>query len=149
MRVQSGCSSLGSCCLITFTYKADGPRQLGAAYVAKDWREFWRRWNKIQPKLEWLRVSELTKKKVIHHHVVAGPWKGEIRCYGPKFEIGPFERVFDRCECLSHVASRLWYSVTGDSYIVHAMPIHGPAGAAVYLAKYMMKGFGERAAVPL
>lgn len=32
--------------------------------------------------------------------------------------------------------------MTGDSYIVHTMPVVGAAGAAAYLAKYVRKSFG-------
>jgi len=39
--------------------------------------------------------------------------------------------------------ARLWFKVTGDSYITHAMPVGGAGGMATYLSKYMMKTFGQ------
>lgn len=144
MRVASGCSVWDRCWLITFTYKVDAARRLDAEFAKKDWKEFWRRWKKYQlPHLEWLRVSEKTKKGMIHHHVVAGSQrKLRARCYGREFDNRGFLRRFDSCGCLSHMASRVWKEVTRDSYIVHAQGVVSPKGMGTYLAKYMMKDFG-------
>lgn len=47
-----------------------------------------------------------------------------------------------KVDCLQHEIAKVWYDITGDSYIVFCEDVFSPAGAAVYLAKYLMKGFG-------
>lgn len=151
MRVVSGCFALAQCWLITFTYKVDADRRVNVTFAKEDWKEFWRRWKKLRlPHLEWLRVSERTKKGMIHHHVVAGsPTAMKARCYGREFDDRGFLRRFVSCGCLSHVASRVWKEVTGDSYIVHVQAVTSPKGMGNYLAKYMMKEFGVARAAPM
>ncbi len=134
--VETGCSLLPQSALITVTYRADVERGPTAEYVKRDWRALLRRTEQLW-EMPWLRVMELTKKDVPHHHLVAGADR-EVRCYR-RFLHKDFTRVFDSCGCLSHELSRVWYAVTGDSYIVHAMPVSGAAGAASYLAKYLAK----------
>lgn len=142
LRVRTGCSSLGTSMLTTFTYKVDYEKGPIVQYVKKDWREFWRRWSRENKRPPWLRVTEMTKKGMPHHHVVMGQQEGQrVRCYGRDFDVRAFERKFDSCDCASHSMARVWYAITGDSYIVHTMPVGGPKGAANYLSKYMMKTF--------
>ena len=76
-----------------------------------------------------------------HHHLVMGPVDGSIRCYGRVFDARTFLRRFADCDCLSHAFSREWKEVTGDSWIVHAVPVTGAAGAGAYMAKYLAKEF--------
>ncbi len=144
MGVVSGCSALAHCWLITFTYKVSALRREDAQFAKKDWREFWRRWNKDNPNLEWLRVSETTKEGMIHHHVVAtSETTIKASCYGREFSMARFLRRFHGCGCLSHRVARIWKAVTGDSYMVHVAPVVSPRGVGSYLAKYMMKDFGK------
>jgi len=42
--------------------------------------------------------------------------------------------------CLEHEWARLWYEVTGDSFVVDARQIAGADGAARYMTKYLVKG---------
>ncbi len=44
------------------------------------------------------------------------------------------------CDCVGHELSRVWQSITGDSYMVFAVPVYGSSGAANYVAKYLIKG---------
>ena len=151
-RVEIGCSTLGRCAFITGTYKVDEQRLVDASYVARDWKALWRHlaWSspiQKQPKekrLKWLRVMEVTKKMMPHWHMVAGtiPDDQRIRCWGDRLDIKDYERRFADCECLAHTFSRAWYAVTGDSYIVHAIPVLGAKGGAAYMAKYVSKTFG-------
>lgn len=85
---------------------------------------------------------EVTKRMIPHHHLVAGPVEGEVRCYGSDFDMRGFRRRFDNCACLSHRLSREWKEVTGDSEIVHTVPVVGSKGAGSYMAKYLAKTFG-------
>lgn len=43
------------------------------------------------------------------------------------------------CQCIGHELSRVWKDITGDSWVVFAVPVYGSSGAANYLAKYLMK----------
>ncbi len=141
MKVQYGCLTLAPCALTTFTYRTVGPERRNAQSVAQDWKELWRRWKRDgHPRIEWLRVIELTKQKQPHLHVVMGPIPGRIRCYGKDLDTAFFIRAGTRgCLCLSHRLSRLWSDITGDSWIVHTMPVAGARGIGKYLGKYLGK----------
>ena len=41
---------------------------------------------------------------------------------------------------MAHVVSRLWFGITGDSWVVDAAPVAGAGRAGSYLAKYLRKG---------
>ena len=79
---------------------------------------------------------------VPHHHLVMGTIEGAVNCYGRSFDIRRYRRRFDACDCLSHSLARPWYELTGDSDIVHAIPVVGAEGAGGYMAKYLEKTFG-------
>lgn len=156
-RVEYGISHLEGCVFMTFTYRTGEKVAPRARSVTGDWRCLLKKWkaNPLWSGAEWLRVMELTKKGTPHHHLAVG-WKSlerrlgnEARCYGRVFKIKVFQERWDRCDCLSHSMSRLWLSVTGDSYIVHVVPIVGAAGAASYMAKYIAKEFDSRVATDL
>lgn len=85
---------------------------------------------------------EVTRKLTPHHHLMIGPIDGRIRCYGRDFNVVPFRRRFESCECLSHVLSRAWRDVTKDSWLVHTVPVMEGPGAGGYMAKYLTKTFG-------
>ncbi len=144
-RVATGCSTLGRCVFITITYKADVRDPTDAGYVRRDWKALSRRYPRLKSSLKWLRVMELTQKGTPHHHLVAGPISdGErVRCWTGNLRIREYERRFESCDCLAHSIARHWYAVTGDSYIVHTTPVVGARGAASYMAKYLVKTFGQ------
>lgn len=144
-RVATGVSALGQCVFMTFTYKVVYARYGTAEFVKKDWKAFWRRWKSLKyPNLKWFRVTEMTKKRMPHHHVVMGPIPSglEMRCYGIEFDYRRFigSRWYT-CECLSHKASRIWWEITKDSWNTHVVPVLGERGAAAYMGKYLGKGF--------
>lgn len=86
---------------------------------------------------------EVTQKGTPHWHLVTGPvTHDQIRCWSGQLVHKQYVRRWDSCDCLAHEFSRAWYSVTGDSYIVHAMEVLGARGAASYMAKYLAKTFG-------
>ena len=65
---------------------------------------------------------------------------GVDRCWtGKHVDAALFLRRVGRCTCAAHELSAVWHSVTGDSYIVDVVPVFGPAGAASYMAKYLLK----------
>ena len=142
-RVEIGCSALGRCAFITGTYKADVRSPQDATYVARDWKALWRKLPQLRKSLKWLKVMEVTKKGTPHWHMVAGPITHErIRCWSGKLVARQYLRHWESCECLAHEFSRAWYSVTGDSFIVHTTPVLGGGGAGGYMAKYLVKTFG-------
>ena len=140
-RLQIGTSRLGRCAFITVTYAAKGREGQDADASGRVWRALLRRLKAHgNTPAAWLRVTELTKKKVPHHHLVVGPVNGKIACYGrDTFDVRIHRRRMPTCECLSHVWSRHQYAVTGDSYVVHATAVTGPTGAGDYMAKYLEK----------
>lgn len=146
MRVELGVSVLRHCAFTTFTYRQGEGLQRSAQSVREDWKELWRRLKKsdlLGENLKWLRVVELTKKHQPHLHVVMGPIKRRIRCYGRE---GIKAAVFNQrrgCDCLSHELSEVWRGIT-ESWIVHTVPVVGARGAGKYLQKYMAKGHGQR-----
>lgn len=148
LRVEAGVSVLGRCVFTTLTYKLAESGILDAASVARDWRAFWRvlkRLKLVSPSLRWFRVVELTKKGMPHLHLVMGPVIGRERCYGN----GPFDQPrykarLATCECFSHVLARVWYEVTGDSYICFVVPVVNARGAGAYLGKYLAKSLPVR-----
>ena len=86
---------------------------------------------------------ELTKKRIPHHHLVAGTIDPdeEIACYGVPFDIRRYRKRLTHCTCVSHRLARAWQEVTLDFYIVHAREIDGPLKAAWYMSKYLKKTF--------
>lgn len=47
-------------------------------------------------------------------------------------------------DCIEHELAHHWHKITKDSWIVDARLILGPAGAAAYLTKYLVKAFDNR-----
>lgn len=157
-RLEIGTSRLGRCAFITVTYRHTAKPTKGrpgtsrsllhASACATDWQALQRRLRSAKDMPEaWLKVTELTKAGTPHHHLVIGPVKGKITCHGSEFKVGGHIRRMDTCGCLSHVWSRHWLAVTGDSYIVHATAVLGPKGAGWYLLKYMAKTHSQREAM--
>lgn len=144
-RVEVGVSHLGPCAFMTITYQADTERLKDARCVAKDWQALWRSLRRRGHRWPWLKVTELTKRKIPHHHVTVGPVTQEIRCHGRSIKRGRetarYLSRMDSCLCLAHTFAREWWGVTGDSYICFATPVDNAVGAASYMAKYMEKAF--------
>jgi len=144
-RVQIGCSRLGQCAFITLTYKAGVESQRPVGYVRKDWAALWRRLRLGNSPLmgkKWLKVIELTKRGTPHHHLILGPiGSNETPMCMKRYDSVRYKRRFGNCDCLAHEFARNWVAVTGDSYIVHGREVVGAAGAASYMAKYLVKTF--------
>lgn len=115
-----------------------------ADYAESNFREFLRRWFRSQkfhnPKLQWFKVPELTKKGQIHYHLIV------TGIHDPKFKQGscnlrPNWTKLNRhsCACIRCYLSLLWESVTGDSYIVDVRKVYDKKGASWYLCKYLRK----------
>ncbi len=146
-KVEVGVSRLGRCAFMTITYQAESDRLEDARCVKKDWAELWRVLRRQGNAWRWLKVTELTKKKTPHHHIVLGTIEGQIRCHGPKIRRGKETAVYiarlDSCVCLAHQFARVWLGITGDSYLCFATPVSDAVGASSYMAKYMEKQFAS------
>ncbi len=138
MRVKVGLSLIGQSNFTTITYKTKRHSLQDAGFAQRDWKALIKSLA-FQPPNQWLKVTELTKAKMPHHHLVSNAGTRRPRCYGIEFEIREFKRRFETCECYSHEMSRVWYSITGDSYICHVTPVTSHKSSGSYLAKYMMK----------
>lgn len=146
--VMHGVWTLGRCAFITVTYKAGVARHVDVACVRKDWQVFWQRLRRHEPwvrKMAWLKVTELTKREVPHHHLILGaiPEDRQVKCWGDVFEVGRYRQRMGTCACLAHSMAREWHAVTGDSYIVHTTGVTSGEGAARYVSKYLEKDFGK------
>ncbi len=148
--VASGCSTLGRCSFITITYKAGSKRLERAGCVQRDWQALTRRLKKQSPwvsQLEYLKVTEKTKKGTPHHHLIMGtiPLEKKINCWRRNdFQVGVFRERMGVCGCLSHEIARSWASVTGgESFIVFGVAVTSARGAGSYLGKYMAKVMPE------
>ncbi len=139
--------------LVSFTFvapvKSNGwqGKFVDAKHAEKAWSEFRRRcqrhpwWKGMQS----LRVIELTSRGQIHFHALMGTTHKvtfEARCQeNPRWASYLNDET---CECLMHRFCRVWYAVTGDSWIVDVREVYGPKGAAIYLCKYVRKGMYGR-----
>ena len=148
--VSSGCLTLGRCSFITITYKAGSERLEDVACVQKDWTALMRRLRKASPwisQMEYLRVTELTKKGTPHIHAIFGTIPAEklINCWKTgEFHVQRFVADMAVCNCFSHEMAREWSKVTkGESYICFGIAVTSARGAGAYLGKYMGKEMFE------
>lgn len=151
LKVQVGCSRLEQSAFITITYQADAQRGDPAEYVPSDWKALKRLLRSNEPqisRMKWIRVMELTQRKVPHHHLIMEVPNGmAVKCWrGRRLDTQAYLSRRPSCQCMAHRISRQWFIVTGDSFIVHSGPILGASWAADYLAKYLEKAFHYREA---
>lgn len=112
-------------------------RSTVAASAVKDYREFLRRFQrKHKRKLKWIRIPELTKSGMIHWHMVMDNMPpGTDRC---KTRMGNKFHKDKSCQCLTHLVSREWYSVTGW-FVVDVREVYSGPGMGTYLGGYLTK----------
>lgn len=145
MKIAYGVLTLGQSCLITVTFVAGSQRWKDARSVAAAFKELRRLWREQLGELEWFRMVELTKKGMPHLHLIVSgeglkgrrPNCMEWPTYDARWRVR-------NCSCLTHYISGLWHRVTKDSYVVDVRFVLGAFGAAAYLAKYLVKGMGDR-----
>lgn len=146
-RVEHGVSTLGRCSFITITYKKGTRPRSAALIVSKEWTALWKALRRENHRWKWLKVTELTKVGTPHHHLLIGPVSDEqeVRCHGREIKRGAQTARYNRrratCQCLSHIFSRQWLDITGDSFMCFATEVTGGAGAGGYMGKYLDKGF--------
>ncbi len=106
--------------------------------ASKDWKEFCRRYNReYKTKLRWMRIPELTKKGMLHFHLVIDgmPTGRSHRC---ATKMGDAFLADVECGCLSHAVSRVWADITGW-FVVDVRPVTNPEGIGTYLGGYLTK----------
>lgn len=142
-RIESGILRAGSCFLITVTLRlAQGKGIRDAAFVAVAWRKLLRLLKLRSKNLCWMRVIEVTKQGQPHLHLVAGGLNGQkssCETHPHPYGLAWLHHCKSSDVCIEHEWARLWYAITGDSFVVHAVPVLGAAGAAAYLGKYLVK----------
>lgn len=146
--IEFGCWTAERSWLITVTYRFDEAEALrkGLA-VRRDQARLFSQWRAIHPSLKWFTIPELTKNGQVHLHLIVTGLDESRRSAcerEPDYGRGWRERS---CVCLEHELSRLWYGITGDSFVVDVRQILSSARAAAYTAKYVIKGMANRAAL--
>jgi len=153
MRMAHGISILGQCYLITVTYRMEKGLAKGVGSVGKDWAACTRAWWKSNPsqRMKWFRVPELTKKGQVHLHLIVGGIQKRISCcrpgtHGSCNHKKDYAWAMAKCrkDCIEHELAKIWYKVTGDSWVVDCREVWSPGGAGAYLFKYLDKGFVDR-----
>ncbi len=136
--------NLGSSSFITITYAMKGLSSIrNADIVQKDWRLLSKVF--LRPKgMIMFRVMELTKKGQVHLHLIAS-WPSigkEILTCRIRGIRSSFKRDWLQldCQCVEHELSRVWYRITGDSWITDVREISTAAKAGSYVASYIKKG---------
>lgn len=149
-RMVSGCSALGRCYLITLTYQSGKGIQQDAVSVRRDWTRLLRQLKERSPRIAWFRIIEITKKNQPHLHlIVGGLGNRKDACRQRDSRIYTVDWFTGGCadDCLVHEWAKQWFDVTGESFVVDAILVHGAAGAGAYLTKYLTKGLIKRDAL--
>lgn len=149
-RIKEACSSAEEPWFVSVTYGMSQEMQ-GSCYetrekyksaivngAVRDWREFCRRYNReYQTKIRWLRIPELTKRGMLHWHLIIDGMRidGYGRC---KTKMGARFKKDRDCDCHTHQVSRIWEGVTGW-YVVDVRPVTNDAGIGNYLSGYLTK----------
>lgn len=148
-KISSGCSQLVVSWLITLTYHVDGDERRHAASVKRDWRVFLRYLRRKYQKTPWFRIIEATKRGQPHLHLIMGGLGGKQRvaCDTGKRPNGKcahkidYDWAMQDCanDCIEHELAKVWYRITGDSFVIDARRVVSANGAAAYLSKYLTK----------
>lgn len=155
-----GVSVLGQCYLLSLTFVntdvrlstwTRSPERLSklsrphvdALYVSATFKKWLALMSSAHLKFQWLKVPEMTKRGMVHLHlIIGGIGKVFYACetnpnYGRKWRA-----KMEFCGCLEHVAAKAWLEASGGtSWVVDVRPVLGKFGAAAYLAKYLAKSY--------
>lgn len=154
MRMEHGIlQQTGPCYLITVTYRFGQEQSLRhARSVRRDWAQLTKWFRITNPHLTWFQIPELTKNLQVHLHNIVGGVSTRVSCcvgrtrtlkcghrWNKEWALAECPR-----NCLEHELAKLWFAITGDSFVVDARLVLGAAGAASYLTKYLVKGMYDR-----
>lgn len=142
LRMEYGLQILQESHFITVTFAKDSKQAKTARSAKKVWTRFIREFRLKHPGMEYMGVPELTKSRIPHLHLVIG-WKNKLglidSCQRKKGEINYKQLDKSRCQCLTHVSSRLMKKITkGESYVAFAVRCYA-GGPGFYLGKYLSK----------
>lgn len=135
--------------LVSVTYSAPGNRRrkttdpVDARRANKDWRAFLQKLKRRSQfqKIRLFKVTELTKRLQIHHHLVVSGIIDDVRfpmgyCVSdPDWTVHPIPK----CPCIRCQMCFMWKEVTKTSYIVDVRKITTTDGIPPYLTKYLIK----------
>lgn len=147
LRTVYGTSRLENLFFTTVTYEMGKRDQVDAPSASIHLRKLFARLRRREKwkGLAWCRVTELTKKGQVHHHLMIGGVPGVGRCQQTLISRKKnYKQWYEKdClledECLNHELAKTWHQVTGDSYVVDVDKVRSERGLSSYLAKYLDK----------
>jgi len=151
LRTEYGCSEAELSVFITVTYVMGSRDIVDASSAVRDLRKLWQRLRRRGPwkDVAWCRVTELTNKGQVHHHLIAHGVKKTPRCVttlGSR-NAGYTSWYKGACKaregCMNHELAREWHRITGDSYVVDVDVVRSKKAVADYLSEYITKGYGH------
>ncbi len=142
-KVEYGCRELGTCWLITLTFRLGSETPRDAASVDGAWRSFLMRLRRWSPKeadqLAWFKIVELTKRGQPHLHLVVSGITPDEEARRRVYSTGPGETRTEEDSAIAGPWSQMWEGATKDSYVVDVERVFSDRGAAGYLGKYLSK----------
>lgn len=151
LRMEYGSSRVSPLYITTVTYELGKRSLVDAECAVRDLRRLWQRlktrerWKKVA----WARVTELTKRGQIHHHILTGYLEGVSRCKETTWSRNRGYASWYRkgCslepECLNHELAREWERITNDSFVVDIAKVRSVQGVAEYCSKYLTKSIAH------
>jgi hypothetical protein len=150
LRTVYGTSRLENLFITTVTYEMGKREAVDALSASTHLRKLFARLKRRErwKDLAWCRVTELTKRGQVHHHLMIGGVSGIGRCQtSTKSKKKNYKQWYEKdClldvlgdECLNHELAKTWHQVTGDSYVVDVDKVRSERGLSSYLAKYLVK----------
>jgi len=142
--MKYGCSTHEQSFSITLTFTMASGEHRDAAFVEAGLRAFSRRFRKLYPSANWVKVLELTKRGQPHFHLLLGgvglqKASCRIRPYQTLKHITGACRANNRC--LEHLVHDAWVKSVPDSPIVFVTDVYDLSGLGRYFAKYLTKTF--------
>lgn len=157
-KMEYGCLTVGRFYLITVTGKPEDQWTTSADSAGKALAELLRRLKVTYPrkykKMKWFKIVELTKQGIPHFHMILGNLgindDGEVPVDSCVKKDKSGNKMYSmrwlrrHCRCISHDWSKMWFELTGMSFIVDVVEGYNVGGSVAYLIKYLEKSFLHR-----
>jgi hypothetical protein len=148
LRTEYGSSRVEQLSFTTVTYEMGKRSAVTARSAGADLRRLWQRmrYNKGWSRFAWCRVTELTKKGQVHHHMMIGGVMKTPRCVTSRYsrKAGYQNWYNAKCKseevCQNHEMAREWKRITGDSNVIDVDRVRSVRALSDYLSKYLSKG---------
>ena len=148
LRTEYGSSRVEQLSFTTITYEMGKRSAVNAKSAGADLRQLWQRmrFNKGWSALAWCRVTELTKKGQVHHHMMIGGVKKIPRCETSRYsrKAGYQDWYNAKCKteevCQNHEMAREWKRITGDSNVIDVDRVRSQKAVSRDISKYLAKG---------